>query len=169
MTEEFPSTHACCITCGREGKDTREGSGITPLGPGLQRSGRREEPRGPCFLSVEADWMQFHPPDHHYAKQNRLKTGSILPVLILSSPGKHLSSGSPAIPLPCRTHWPDLSSRGPFSGRQCGAEEARGLRCRPNPWESAILHITAGWLLASFWTFLSLWPFLFRLHTFFFS
>lgn len=94
-----------------------------------------------CESLLDAEFLL---PDHHYAKQNRLKTGSILPVLALTPAGKHLSSRSPAVPLSWRTCWRGLSSCGPFSGRQCGTGEARGLHCRPNPWEALILRITAG-------------------------
>lgn len=74
--------------------------------------------------------VEFHLPDHPYAKQNRLETGSILRVLALTPAGRHLSSRSPAVPLSCRTCWRDLSS--------CRAPFWKAVWCRPNPQESPI-------------------------------
>lgn len=60
MTEEFPSTHACCITCRREGKDAREGCRATSraLAPG-QRLCKEHRKRGGQRGLFPVSWMRF--------------------------------------------------------------------------------------------------------------
>lgn len=99
---------------GREGYQGRQWNHAP--GPRVQRTGRLEEPEGPVSSVVEDFWMQSSSLPGHRAKQSRLKSFPTLPV-----PASHTS---PAIPLPCRTHW--RSHPGPQGASFLGGSVVQG-------------------------------------------